>query len=269
MLDPLMTSDMQNIAEAFIGDHSRIGPLILQDGVGCGRGRVEDEVNLVGAVLSRREEVLDAPHDAVRGILRRGRNLVDSHRAGIEIGENEVGKRAADIDADDLHGLRTPNVERHVLLTDIQQCDERHRRGSVWLRDESQVDDAAIGASSRLPRAKPLPSLRSNASLRNARASDRAAGCACSRHDVCFVRVVVGASPTAIPPRSSGFCNGDLKWRTVYRFGTPPSWAWQPADLWRPRRTRMIYRISRSKLSRSQRSPSSLRPVLRSTPKPA
>jgi hypothetical protein len=36
---------------------------------------------------------------------------VDRHRAGVEIGEDEIGERASDIDADDLHGLRAPNVE--------------------------------------------------------------------------------------------------------------------------------------------------------------
>jgi hypothetical protein len=36
---------------------------------------------------------------------------VDRQRASVEVGENEVGKRAANIDADDLQGLRTPNVE--------------------------------------------------------------------------------------------------------------------------------------------------------------
>jgi hypothetical protein len=110
MLDPLMTSDMQNIAEAFIGDHARIRPLVLEDGVGRGRGRMKDEVNLVGLAPSRCEEALDTLHDAVRGILRRGRNLVDGHGAGVEVGENEVGKRASDIDANHFHELRTPSV---------------------------------------------------------------------------------------------------------------------------------------------------------------
>ena len=44
------------------------------------------------------------------GSSRRGRNLVDGHRAGVEVGIDEVGERAADIDANDFHGLRTPNV---------------------------------------------------------------------------------------------------------------------------------------------------------------
>src|SRR3984957_19498822 len=69
MLDPLMTSDMQNVAEAFIGDHARVRALVLEDGVGRGRRRMEDEVNLVGLAPSRCEEALDTLHDAVRGIL--------------------------------------------------------------------------------------------------------------------------------------------------------------------------------------------------------
>src|ERR1700691_2148207 len=72
---------------------------------------MEDEVNLVGLALRRREKTLDAFHEAVRGFFRRGRNLVDGHRAGVEVGENEVGKRAADIDANHLHELRTPSVK--------------------------------------------------------------------------------------------------------------------------------------------------------------
>ena len=61
MLDPLMTSDMQNVAEAFIGDHARVGALVLEDGVGRGRRRVEDEIDLAGLAPRRGEQTLDAP----------------------------------------------------------------------------------------------------------------------------------------------------------------------------------------------------------------
>ena len=65
VLDPLMASDMQNVAEAFIGDHACPGALVLEHRIGRGRRRVEDEVDLVGLSLSRREQALDALHHAV------------------------------------------------------------------------------------------------------------------------------------------------------------------------------------------------------------
>ena len=120
VLDPLMTPDMQDVAKALVGDHASFGALVLEHRVGRGRRRMEDEINLVGLALSRRKEALDPLHDSVRGILRRGRNLVDGHRAGVEVGINEIGERAADIDANDFHGKRTPKVRLALFRTGRQ-----------------------------------------------------------------------------------------------------------------------------------------------------
>ena len=199
-----MTSDMQNIAEAFIGDHARVGPLVLEDGVGRGRGRMEDEVNLVGLALRRREETLDTLHDAVRGILRRGRNLVDGHRAGIEVGENEVGKRAADIDANHLHGLRTPSgTDSHVRQpthSNAASVIGAAPPGPSLIRDESQVDNdnTAIGPilTSPCKRLAVSSGAMQVCTMRRLLIKREAVP---SRHGVCFVHDVAGASPLRSP----------------------------------------------------------------------
>ena len=105
VLGPLVTADVDDVAVAGRGDHAGLGAVVLQHRVGRDRGAVED----VGDGFRRRGAPLaergDACRSALRGVVRRGRHLVDRALARLAIGNDEVGEGAADIDADQLHGL--------------------------------------------------------------------------------------------------------------------------------------------------------------------
>src|SRR5271163_3701785 len=98
-----MATDMQDVAEALIGDHAGSRTLVLEHGVGRRRRRVKNEVDRLGLDLIGGKQFQNAGHDALRRVFGRGRDLVDRDRAGSEIAINEVGESAADIDAYGLH----------------------------------------------------------------------------------------------------------------------------------------------------------------------
>ena len=77
---------------------------VLQDGVGGDRGAVEHPVDLGRFGSCDATELGHAFDHAGRRVARRRRRLVDGDLARREIGIDEVGEGAADVDADQTHG---------------------------------------------------------------------------------------------------------------------------------------------------------------------
>ena len=104
VLRPLVAADVDDVAVAGGRDHAGLGAVVLQHRVGRDRGAVED----VGDGVRRRAAPLaergDARRRALRRIVRRGGHLVNRALARLAVGDDEIGKGAADIDADQFHG---------------------------------------------------------------------------------------------------------------------------------------------------------------------
>ena len=107
VLRPLVAADMQDIAIAAGGDHAGDGAVVLEDGIGGDGGAVEHHVDRLArdaVLVAERHQPL---HDAARGVVGRGRDLVHGGRAGIRVGIDQVGESAAHIDPDQPHPLRS------------------------------------------------------------------------------------------------------------------------------------------------------------------
>ena len=107
VLRPLVAADMQDIAIAAGGDHAGDGAVVLEDGIGGDGGAVEHHVDGLArdaVLVAERHQPL---HDAARGVVRRGRDLVHGGRAGIRVGIDQVRESAAHIDPDQPHPLRS------------------------------------------------------------------------------------------------------------------------------------------------------------------
>ncbi len=107
VLRPLVAADMQDVAVAAGGDHAGDGAVVLEDGVGGDGGAMEHHVDRLArdaVLVAQRHQPL---HDAARGIVGRGRDLVDGGRAGIRVGIDQIGESPAHIDADQPHPLRS------------------------------------------------------------------------------------------------------------------------------------------------------------------
>jgi hypothetical protein len=99
----LVTGDVDDVAEAFGGQHSDLGAGVGEDDV-RGDGRpVQEVVDLGQRDAGLRAELLHALDDGAGQVVRGRGDLVDCNPSGFLVDEDEVGERAADIDADALH----------------------------------------------------------------------------------------------------------------------------------------------------------------------
>ena len=119
VLNPLMPRDMDNVAEAFVGEHAGARAFVLQHRIGRGGGAVQHIID-----LGQRDAVVaadfgDAGNDAARRIVGRGGNLVDGDVIGAQIAIHNVGEGTADIDADCLHRTRACMVPRLVPACEL------------------------------------------------------------------------------------------------------------------------------------------------------
>ena len=103
VLRTLVAADVQDVAVALVGDHARPRPVVLEYGIGGDGGAVKDVIDTLGGDLVVRAQLSDAADGGERGILGRGRHLVDECAPAFGVREHDVGKGAAYVDADELH----------------------------------------------------------------------------------------------------------------------------------------------------------------------
>ena len=100
ILRPLVAADVDDVAVAGRGDHASLGAVVLKHRVGRDRGAMEDVGDCVRCRAAPLAERGDARRGALRRIVRRGGHLVNRALARLAIADDEIGKSAADIDAD-------------------------------------------------------------------------------------------------------------------------------------------------------------------------
>ena len=103
----LVPGDVEDVAEAVRRQHPDLGARVREDDVGRDRRPVQQVVDLRERHAGLLAEPADALDDAARRIVRRRRNLVDGDPARLLVDEDQVGERAADVDADALHARRS------------------------------------------------------------------------------------------------------------------------------------------------------------------
>ena len=142
---PLVPSDVDDVAVAPRGHKPGRRPVVLEHRV-RGDGRT-----VVDVVDGRRREALplaereDAFHHSARRVVRRGRHLVYMGLVAVRIGQHNVGERAADIDANQVH--RTVSFCRSGLSA-LRPNGHRTSRPAViprgrWTRISSSKDARA------------------------------------------------------------------------------------------------------------------------------
>jgi hypothetical protein len=102
----LVPRDMEDVAVALGGDQPDLRAVVLDHDVGRDRRAVEDLVQVGRRGAGVCGQLPDSGHRALRGVLRRRRELVDEDLAGFVVDVDQVGERTADIDSQSLH--RTP-----------------------------------------------------------------------------------------------------------------------------------------------------------------
>ena len=100
----LVPRDVEDVAVALGRDQPDLGAVVLDHDVGRDRRAVEDLVQLRQATMPRvRSQLADPCDRSLRGVLGRGRHLVDEDLARLVVHVDQVGERAADIDSESLH----------------------------------------------------------------------------------------------------------------------------------------------------------------------
>ena len=120
-----MAGDVEDVAVALRRDHPDGRAVVLDDDVRGDRRAVEHLVERRGALAGPRGELADPGHRALRGILGRGGQLVHEHRPGLVVDVDEVGERAADVDADALHDATSGGEDD--LAEELPALHEVHR----------------------------------------------------------------------------------------------------------------------------------------------
>jgi hypothetical protein len=120
----LLPAELQHVLKALGGEHGRHGALLLQHRVG-GHGRAVDEaLDVSGGRIREREDTIHGGPDAVEQVLGRGGDLRQRESA-LTVEGNNVGERAADVDAD-LHACGLP--VRGPIVSPLGRRDERVHR---------------------------------------------------------------------------------------------------------------------------------------------
>ena len=95
-----LTRDLQNVPEALGNDQPERVDLALQQRIGRNRRAVRQAYDAAGNCRRPVEDGADAAHQRNAGIGRRARHLGDGDGARGGIDRNDIGKRAAGVDAD-------------------------------------------------------------------------------------------------------------------------------------------------------------------------
>ena len=105
-----VAADVDQVAEAARGDHSRARAVALEHDVGRDRGAVEELVE--GVELDPRQiaQLAQPGHRRLGGIRGRGGHLVDRHLPARVVDQHQVGEGAAHVDPNPDHGARAVAV---------------------------------------------------------------------------------------------------------------------------------------------------------------
>ena len=112
VLRALVAADVDDVAVALGRDHARFGAVVFQDRVGGDGGAVKHVVDGSKVDAVPFAQLRQAGHDRDRGVVRRGRNLMNEGSVLVGVGVNDVGKGAADVDAHELHRACLPKKIR-------------------------------------------------------------------------------------------------------------------------------------------------------------
>ena len=99
----LVPRDVDDVAEAVRRDHPGVRAGMGEHDVGRDGRPVQEVVDVRECDTGLRAQRLHALDDAARRVVRRGGNLVDGDPALLLVDQDQVGERAADVDADPLH----------------------------------------------------------------------------------------------------------------------------------------------------------------------
>src|SRR5262249_1507430 len=106
-------ADFQDVAEALRGDQPDLGALVLEDGVRGDRGAVADFLDLPAGEAGFAQRLIEPVDQRARVVVDARGYFLDVDRAvGAE--HDDVGERAADVDADAVGG-------RHYTLSGISE----------------------------------------------------------------------------------------------------------------------------------------------------
>ena len=103
VLGTLVPRDVDDVAEAFVGQHTRARTLVLQHGIRCRGGAMQHVIDIARFDAVVAADFGDPLNDGAGGIVGRSRDFMDGDLAGVQIAIDDIGERAADIDADGLH----------------------------------------------------------------------------------------------------------------------------------------------------------------------
>ena len=118
-----LTGDLQDMPEALGDDQPERVDLALQERVGGDRGAMGEARDCLRSRLGVIQDLFDPAHQSDSRIGRRARHLGDPHGAGAGIDRNDIGERAAGVDADAQAGRG--RSQRHTGE------DRPRRRGNV------------------------------------------------------------------------------------------------------------------------------------------
>ena len=99
----LVPGDVDDVAEAVRRDHPGLRAGMGEHDVGRDGRPVQEVVDVRERDAGLRAQRLDALDDAARRVVRGRRDLVDGDPALLLVDQDQVGERAADVDADALH----------------------------------------------------------------------------------------------------------------------------------------------------------------------
>ena len=102
-----LARDLENVPEPFGDDQPETRDLALQQRIGRDRRAVRQHGEIVDARAPFAENRVNAAHQSHRRIRRRRRHLGHPHRARLVVHADDIGKRAAGVDADPQAGVVT------------------------------------------------------------------------------------------------------------------------------------------------------------------
>jgi hypothetical protein len=103
VIGTLVTCDVEDVAEALRRDQAHLGAGMGEDDVRCDGRSVQDAVELSEGYTGALAQISNAGDGPPSRVVRRRGHLFDRDPPGLLVDQDQVGERAADVDADPLH----------------------------------------------------------------------------------------------------------------------------------------------------------------------
>ena len=140
----LLFPHLEGVAESPGGQQRQLGAAALDNGVGHQRRSVNQVADVGEREPRFRQQGLEAFERPNRRVIGRGQALVDAHRAGISVDEDEIGEGAADIQADAIAIRHTGHVRSLP-----RNCDPPPKPYHVIFISLTPIAREALGVVSR------------------------------------------------------------------------------------------------------------------------